>query len=317
MRLDDHDLHDRFADLVDGTWIDLHHLADGAERDGRRLRRRHRLLSVAAAAAAVTVVAGGATALAGRSPVAPATPAPSASDGPPAREKPSVTTDDPGDLRTEDGPRVPLTGRATAAALHDLVGQLVDGRAVAFEGQETTAEPEEGLPATSYAALQWRVAGSDVATPVRINVQPGFRDAELSDAPRGYACDEGESVEAGTCEPVEGKEGSFFSCRGGRLRCSVTREDDLVVVSYEEHNGPAVDRIVDVYHPGTWLRVVVAATDAEEFETARKVVDEPALTLAELRRVAVLDVWGPTMPKAYDDAGSALRPYRDLSTNVS
>ena len=81
----------------------------------------------------------------------------------------------------------------------------------------------------------------------------------------------------------------------------------MTVVSYEEHNGPAVDRIVDVYHPDTLLRVVVAATDAEEFETARKVVEEPPLTLDELRRIATLDVWDATMPKAYDDAGSGLR----------
>ncbi len=124
-------------------------------------------------------------------------------------------------------------------------------------------------------------------------------------------------MEAGTCELIQPDQGPFFSCREGRLRCTVTREDGMTVVSYEEHNGPAVDRIVDVYHPDTLLRVVVAATDAEEFETARKVVEEPPLTLDELRRIATLDMWDATMPKAYDDAGSGLAPYQDYSENLS
>lgn len=318
MRLDETNLHDRFADVVGGAGVDLHGLAAGAERDGRRLRRRHRLLSVAGTAAAVTLVVGGATVLMGRSPVAPPAPAPATSGGA-VSEVPAPRTDEPANepLQTADGPRVPVTGRATAAALLDLVGQLDDGRALAFAGQQTTPGPGAAMPAESYAALWWQAAGSDVATPVRINVQPGFEDDEVSADPKGYACEEGESMEAGTCELIQPDQGPFFSCREGRLGCTVTREDGMTVVSYEEHNGAAVDRIVDVYHPDTMLRVVVAATDAEEFETARKVADEPPLTLDELRRIAVLDVWGPTIPQAYDDAGSGVAPYQDYSENLS
>ena len=90
----------------------------------------------------------------------------------------------------------------------------------------------------------------------------------------------------------------------------------MTVVSYEEQNGSAIDRVVDVYHPDTMLRVVVAATDAAELETGRKAVEEPPLTIDELRRIAVLDLWGPTIPQAYDDAGSGLRPYQDYGANV-
>lgn len=318
MRLDETNLHDQLADVVGGAGVDLHGLAAVAERDGRRLRRRHRLLSVAGTAAAVSLVVGSATVLMGRTPVALPAPAPATSGGV-VSEVPAPRADEPtdGTLQVADGPRVPVTGRATAAALLDLVGQLDEGRAVAFAGQQTTPDPGTEMLAESYAALWWQAAGSDVATPVRINVQPGFEDFEPSRDPKGYSCEEGESMEAGTCELIQPDGEPFFSCREGRLHCSVTREDGMTVVSYEEHNGPAVDRIVDAYHPDTLLRVVVAATDAEEFETARKVVEEPPLTLGELRRIATLDVWDATMPKAYHDAGSGLAPYQDYSENQS
>jgi len=316
MRLDETNLHDRFADVVDGAGVDLHGLAAGAERDGRRLRRRQRMLSVAGTAAAATLVVGSASVLMGRTPVALPAPAPATSGG--VVSEASAPTDEPTEdaLRTADGPRVPVTGRATAAALLDLVGQLHDGRAIAFAGQQTTPDPGAEMATESYAALWWQAAGSDVSTPVRINVQPGFEDDGVSADPKGYACEEGESMEAGTCELIQPDQQPFFSCREGRLRCTVTREDQMTVVSYEERNGAALDRIVDVYHPATLLRVVVAATNAEEFETARKVVEEPPLTLDELRRIATLDVWDATMPAAYDEAGARLAPYQDYSENL-
>jgi hypothetical protein len=184
---------------------------------------------------------------------------------------------------------VPITGRSTLVGLVDLVGQLADGEASAFGGQgPPPAElPLDHQPET-FAMFTWTPASGGAGTPVMVNVQPGFdRIGPV----------------------VSGK--PFFSCRDDRVRCSVERTADLVVVSYEEHAQGAVDRHVDVLHRSTGYRVSLASTNASAFEKGDQVRPEPPLTTEVLRTIATSDVWGDTLPLTWDQAGEGLSPYRD------
>ncbi len=299
------DLQARFAEVVDGAGLDLDLLIDGSRRDGRRIRTRRRLTAVAACAAVAAVVVGSGSVLTdggGSTADAPyatwtGTPEPS-----------------PGERTTTEliypvGRPTPITGRSTAAALLDLVGQVEDGTASGIGGQG--GDPA-GAPDETYAVFRWKPAAGGAATPVMINVQNGFDPGPDQGAePKGYACEEGQTVEAGTCTEVGGSGKPFFSCRDDRVACTVTREDGLLVVAYEVHRGGAVDRHVDVFHPDTRLRVSVASTNASEFETRDRVRPEPPLSSEALRAVATLDVWGETLPRPWQRTGDDLAPYHD------
>lgn len=300
-----HDLQARFAEVVDGAGLDLDLLIDGSRRDGRRIRTRRRLTAAAACVAVAAVVVGAGSALTGRGG--------STADAPYATWT-GTPEPSPGQRTTTElvypvGRPTPITGRSTAAALLDLVGQLDEGTASGIGGQG--GDPA-GAAAETYAVLRWKPAAGGAATPVMINVQNGFDPGPDQGAdPKGYACEEGQSVEAGTCTEVGGSGKPFFSCRDDRVACTVTREDGLLVVAYEVHSGGAVDRHVDVFHPDTKLRVSVASTNASEFETRDRVRAEPPLSSEALRAVATLDVWGETLPRLWQRRGDELAPYHD------
>jgi hypothetical protein len=300
-----HDLQARFAEVVDGAGLDLDLLIDGSRRDGRRIRTRRRLTAAAACVAVAAVVVGTGSALTGGGG--------STADAPYATWT-GTPEPSPGQRTTTElvypvGRPTPITGRSTAAALLDLVGQLEDGTASGIGGQG--GDPA-GAPAETYAVLRWKPAAGGAATPVMINVQNGFDPGPDQGAdPKGYACEEGQSVEAGTCTEVGGSGKPFFSCRDDRVACTVTREDGLLVVAYEVHSGGAVDRHVDVFHPDTKLRVSVASTNASEFETRDRVRAEPPLSSEALRAVATLDVWGETLPRLWQRRGDELAQYHD------
>lgn len=301
-----HDLRARFAEVVDGTGLDLDLLIDGSRRDGRRIRTRRRLTALAACAAvaAVVVVSGVALSGGGTADAPYAT-----SSGTPEPTPVERTTTE---LIYPVGRPTPITGRATAAALLDLVGQLEDGTASGIGGQG--GDPD-GAPAETYAVFHWKPATGGAATPVMINVQNGFDLGPDQGAdPKGYSCEDGQSIDAGTCTVVGGSGRPFFSCRDDRVACTVSREDGIVVVSYEVHRGGAVDRHVDVFHPDSRLRVAIASTNASEFETSDRVRTDPPLSSEALRAVATLDVWGATLPRPWQRMGADLTPYHDYDT---
>ncbi|QWZ07523.1 hypothetical protein KRR39_19125 [Nocardioides panacis] len=289
---DHEDLRARFGEVVDGAGLDLDRLAGGARRRGGRIRRRRRLLAVAGTGAAVAAVVGG-LALTGTGstasapPVATGSTAPTAPTGTPSPVPTAAPS--PAGLVVPEGQAVAVTGRSTAAALLDLVGQLVPGRASDVGGQgQPPARPEDGAAAQTYATFTWTPAAGGAGTQVMVNVQNAFGGAGPDQAGR-----------------------PFFSCRDDRVACTVDRADGLLVVSYERHRGAAVDRVVDVYHRDTGLRVVVASTNADEVEKGRPVREDPPLSSADLRDIATLDAWGATLPRPWDQAGAALSPYHD------
>jgi hypothetical protein len=305
-----HDLRARFAEVVDGTGLDLDLLVEGSRRDGRRIRTRRRLTAVAACAAVAAVVVGTGFALVGSGGSTADAPY-ATSSGTPEPKPVERTTPE---LSYPEGPPSPLTGRATAAGLLDLVGQLQDGTASGFGGQGAGTTPRAS--AESYGVFRWTPDSGGAATPVMINVQNGF-DVGPGQAEelKGYACEEGQSIEAGTCTEVGGSGKPFFSCQDDWVACKVSRGDGLVVVSYELHRGGAVDRHVDVFHPDTKLRVAIASTNASDFETREQVRAEPPLSSEALRAVATLDVWGATLPRPWQEMGADLAPYHDYDAD--
>jgi hypothetical protein len=273
----------RFADLVAGAGLDLPRLSDRSRIEGGRLRSRRRALTLTgcATAASVLTCAGWAVGV-GTGPTEPGTVAAGPTAPASARPTAGSTAATPGAPR---GPVVPVTGRATAAALLDVVGRLQRGTASDVGGQG--GGPAQGAPVETYATFQWTPAGGGAATPVQINVQPDFHE-------RG-----------------------FFSCSDPeRVACSVIRQSGTVVVAYETHQGAAVDRYVDVHHTDTGVRVVVGSTNASVFEKGTAVRRRPPLSSAQLRTVAGLPFWGETIPAQFARSGAALSPYHDFDTEA-
>ena len=120
-----HDLRARFAEVVDGTGLDLDLLIDGSCCDGRRIRTRRRLTAVAACAAVAAVVVGSGFALSGGGGSTADAPYATSSGTPEPTPVERTTTE----LIYPLGAPSPLTGRATAAGPLNLVGQLQDGTA--------------------------------------------------------------------------------------------------------------------------------------------------------------------------------------------
>lgn len=273
----------RFRDVVAGAELDLVRLTDRSLTQGRRLRARRRALAAGSSVGVAAVLVGvvwvgghaGPDGLGGPAPVAAASTG--IRSGGPSHGAPGHGLVVPG------GPRVPATGRATAAALIDLVRQLERGTARDVAGQGgDPSRSGEGAAVETYATIQWAPAAGGAATQVQVNVQSDF------------------------------SEPGFFTCADpDRAACSVARGHGLVVVSYETRRGHAVDRSVDVYHPGTGLRVVIASTNADRIEKGHAVRRRPPLTTAQLRAVATLGFWGATVPRAYAEQGATLSPYHD------
>ena len=180
----------------------------------------------------------------------------------------------------------PATGRATAAALGDIVSGLRDGSPSDFTGHHTRPGAlARGMRLQTVGALRWTPAGANASVPVRVTVQDGWTSADAS----------------------------VFSCADAeRSGCEVDSTDGRVVVSYEKPNGSAVDRFVDVWLQERGLRVVVATTNAREIgKDPTTVLAEPALSLDQLRSIALDPVWGPTIPTRYVLAGQDLASFRD------
>ena len=289
---DHEDLQARFGEVVDGAGLDLHRLVDDARRHGGRIRLRRRLVAVAGAAAVVAVVGGLSLTGPGTADSAPPVATGRATGSPTPDPTPTpVPSPDPsaGGLAVPAGQAVAVTGRSTAAALLDLVGQLVPGRAGDVGGQgQPPARPEDGATAQTFATFTWTPDSGGAGTQVMVNVQNAF----------------GEAGPDQSGQP-------FFSCRDDRVACHVDRAEGLIVVSYEKHQGGAVDRFVDVYHRDSGLRVVVASTNADEIEKGHPVREDPPLSSADLRAIATLDAWGVTLPRPWALAGADLSPYHD------
>jgi hypothetical protein len=273
--IDERTLPEHLDAAVAGASIDLHRLTEHARRDGRRLRRRHRVTTLAASTMLTAGVVLGVGWLSSDS--VPGT-LPGPGPDPATSQTPAATLD-------ADVPQ-PATGRATAAALAELVGRLRTGTASDFRGLHTRPGAlARGLPLVTFGALRWTPAGADAAVPVQVNVQGGW----TSD-------DEG-----------------FFGCADEtRLGCRVEEEDGRVVVSYEKHDGAAVDRYVDVWLRDRGLRVLVATSNAREIEKDPTVLlPEPPLSFDDLRAIALDPVWGPTIAQRYVEAGQDLASYTD------
>ena len=273
--IDEHTLPERLDDAVAGTSIDLQRLTAHAERDGRRLRRRHRLGAFAATSALTAGVVLGVGWLAADT--VPGT-LPGPGPEPATSQTPAATLD-------ADVPQ-PATGRATVAALAELVGRLREGTASDFRGRHTRPGAlARGLPLATLGELRWTPAGADAAVPVRVVVQGGW----VSD------------------------DGGFFTCEDpSRLGCRVDDRDGRVVVSYENRTGGAVDRFVDVWFPDRGLRVSVATSNARAIgQDPAVLLAEPPLSSDDLRTIALDPAWGPTIAQRYVEAGQGLASYTD------
>jgi hypothetical protein len=270
--IDERTLPEHLDVAVAGASIDLHELTASAQRNGRRIRRRRRVATFAATSAltaGVLVGIGWLSALGGPNPLP--VPAPPASSPVP---RPSLGTDIP----------VAATGRASAAALTELVSGLGPGTPSDYSGDHTRPGAlARGLPMVTVGALRWTPAGAAASVPIQVRVEDGWGPEDAA----------------------------AFSCADPqRAHCSVDEGDGRSVVTYETRNGDAVDRFVDVWLQNEGLRVRVATSNARDIERDSTVLlDEPPLSFAELRTIALAPVWGPTIPSRYVDAGRALASY--------
>jgi hypothetical protein len=269
--IDERTLPDHLDAAVAGASPDLHRIAVGAERQGRRLRLRRRVAALAATSALTAAVVFGVGWMSSET-VRGTVPAPDPVATP--TEKATLGDDVP----------QPATGRATVAALAELLHRGQPGTASDFAGDHTRPGAlVRGQQLVTVGSLHWTPSGADASVPVRVEVQDGWG--------RGRA--------------------SEFRCTDpARVSCTVSQQGRRVVVSYELHTGDAVDRFVDVWVPERGLRIQVATSNARAIGTDPTVVlDEPPLTAAELRAIALDPVWGPTIPQRYVAAGQELPSY--------
>ena len=273
--IDERTLHEHLDDAVSGASIDLHGLTAAAQDRGRRMRRRRRVTSlVATTMVTAGVVLGIGWAVSGPPPGTQPVPAPPPAASPPPRTDVDAAVPQP------------ATGRATAAALDELVSGLQDGTGTDFSGHHTRPGAlVRGMPLQTLGALRWQPTGAPSSVPVRVTVQDGW----------------------------DSEDAAFFSCESSeRSGCRVDVLDGRVVVSYERLDGLAVDRFVDVWLRDRGLRVVVATTNAREIgKDPTVLLAEPPLSLGQLRTIALDPVWGPTIPTRYVDAGQDLESFRD------
>ena len=269
--IDERTLPDHLDAAVAGVTPDLHRIAAGAERRGRRLRLRRRVAALATTCAVTAAVVGGVGWLSSET-----------IRGTAPRPDPAVTPTPKATLGA-DVPQ-PATGRATVAALAELLQRGGPGTASDFAGDHTRPGAlARRRQLVTVGSLRWTPPGAEASVPVRVEVQDGWG--------RGHAAE--------------------FSCADpARMSCTVRQQGRRVVVSYELHNGAAVDRYVDVWSPERGLRVQVATSNARGIGTDPTVVlDQPPLTAAELRAIALDPVWGPTIPQRYVAAGQDLPSY--------
>lgn len=273
--IDERTLPSQLDAAVGGASIDLHRLTATAERSGRRIRRRHRVAAFVGTAALTAGVLSTAGWLA-------------SDQGPHSRTNPlpPAASQAPATTINGDVPQ-PATGRATAAALATFVAGLQPGTASDFSGQHTRPGAlARGVPLVTLGAMRWKPQGAPGSVPVRVNVQDGWGKPDAS----------------------------FFTCADPtRFGCAVHEEGGRVVLTYEKHDGAAVDRFVDVWIRDRGLRVVVATTNARQIEKdPRVVLAQPPLSTDELTSIALSPAWGPTIAQRYVEAGQDLPSYTDV-----
>jgi hypothetical protein len=246
---------------------DLDALTQAARRRGLSIRRRRQALSTLGAVAAVAVIAVGSTQLRGSADssrpaaTAPTTPAP--------------TTQASGTTR--------LSGEATAAGLRDLLGEVVQGRATSFAGQDSTVSYD------SYGELRWFPADGSGFSDVGLNVQPGF-------------------------------ESRIYHCQAWQVACTVTRSGGAKLMTFEEvtevAGGKGIRVTADLLR-ADGVRVVASATNGAELPANKWHITRarPAFTAQELALVVGQSWWGPRLPAELQREGAALPGYTDLDSD--
>lgn len=273
------DLTEQMQRAVGDAQTDLVALTRAATEGGRRIRLRRAAGAVLAVSLTAASIVGGA-ALLGRG------------DG--SADRATFTT---APSVTMTGQQVPITGRAITAALLELVAAESPGEATGFAGQD----PE-------FGQLRWMAHGTSASVPVQINVQQSFSTGFK--ACKGPDCSVDDTLDG------------FYSCRRHQaLNCTLEQRGTLRVLRYEERAGDATHRWVDVFDDATDLRVVVGTTNGDEFDKPNsapldKLTTQPPLTLPQLETIATWPQWGPTIDKAYADAGATLEPYLAYPANV-
>lgn len=288
------DFRPAFERAVGDLQIDTEMLSRTAAARGIRIRRRRHAAIGAGLAAAVTVAVGMGATLVG--------PGERAEDAPFASGRPAAAGE------------VPLTGRATTAALRDLVGKHLAAGMSGFSGTDTATIGSltgRDLPphlTSAMGSLRVTPRGAGAAVPVTVYVTHGD---ETFAQPEQLPCD----------DPSE---------FGFARNCSEVEQGDWHVVRFERHVGGIVERRVHAYDAGRDIDVQIATTDGAEFAryidsnadgqaepvAQRAVLPDPPLSFAALQSIATWDEWGPTIPAEYADRGAALAPYEDQTLSA-
>lgn len=176
----------------------------------------------------------------------------------------------------------PLTGRGATAALAHVVASLEDGTASGFRGQGTPAHHE------SYSELQWDDGGGGVSV-IGLNVQPGMRHET--------------------------------SCRSVVAWCSVRKDENGTLTTYEEHTpvaeGVGIRRVAELVR-ADGVRVVVSSSNGHDLPRSQWDLTrpQPALTTEQLVRIVRQPWWGAELPARFDEQGEALEGYVDFESAV-
>jgi hypothetical protein len=179
---------------------------------------------------------------------------------------------------------VPLTGRATVAGLRQLVEEIAEGRSAEFAPQ---ASPEGSAESTaeSYGRLRWLPADGSGFSDVGLNLQPGFRPADLAPGARSLS-------------EVGASLSNIYRCEPWQRACSVTREGGAILMTYEEVTPTA---------GGDGIRVTADLLRTDGVRVSRP---RPALSAEQLTSIVSAPWWGPRLPAELRRAGKRLPSYR-------
>lgn len=277
-------LHDQMNHAVADITADAGALVTQARKRGLGMRRRRQVLSTVGAAAAVAAIVGGALAL--------------QPGGDTSRET-GAATDPTGSssATTQSGGTVPLTGRATAAALMAAVDEVADGAFSDFSGQDPYPSSDTGLQ--SYAQFRLTPDGEGFGV-VGVNVQPlsildlrdcaeGDKTCEKEIRPAAYTCDH---------EFMHDCEATVLP-NGDTLR---TYRDDVT----------GIRLVAELLSPERELRVLASATNGLDLPNSQWDTKRPdaVLTIDQLSDVVSQPWWGFELPAEHD--GSQLPGYDDV-----
>lgn len=284
-------LHDQMNDAVADITADTGALMTSARKRGLGMRRRRQALGTVGAAAAVAAIVGGALAL--------------QPGGDTSRESGAATDPTASSAATSPaGGTVPLSGRATAAALMAAVDEVADGTFSDFTGQDPYPPGDGG--AQSYAEFRLTPDGEGFGV-VGVNIQPlsilderdcpadpeGAKKCEKRVRPSAYACDQAFMRE---CE-------STVLPNGDTLR---TYRDDVT----------GIRLVAELLSPERELRVVASATNGLDLPNSKWDTKRPdaVLTVDQLSDVVSQPWWGFQLPAEHD--GSQLPDYEDVPVTL-